>query len=225
MKLKNIKRKRLNNKGFTLIELLAVVVILAVVMGIAMTSVLSAMNKSRGGSLEDSAITIAQAFNQKYTESLVGGVPDKVYSDVVESSSAFKGYDFQNDAAYYLSVALRNTFNMNYDDYVFAEANTTEGVSQSIDTSSSNKATNITKSFIAFDSNTASFLVCLVPTKTGGYFVDNYKIGNDNNEGNPNGVIFDGDTYEFASDTMFACSNGVTSWSKTSDSTLYTTTT
>lgn len=47
--------KKLNNKGFTLIELLAVVVILAVVMGIAMTSVLSAMNKSRGGSLEDSA--------------------------------------------------------------------------------------------------------------------------------------------------------------------------
>ena len=65
MKKNNLKR--LNNKGFTLIELLAVVVILAVVMGIAMTSVLSAMNKSRGGSLSDTATVIAQAFNQKYT--------------------------------------------------------------------------------------------------------------------------------------------------------------
>ena len=57
----------MNNKGFTLIELLAVVVILAVVMGIAMTTVLSSMNKARAGALSDSATAIAQGFNTKYT--------------------------------------------------------------------------------------------------------------------------------------------------------------
>lgn len=220
MKLKNIKRKRLNNKGFTLIELLAVVVILAVVMGIAMTSVLSAMNKSRGGSLEDSAITIAQAFNTKYTESLVGGTPTGVYGDVA-NAGAFTGYDFSIDNAYEFTVALRNTFNMSVDDYVFSEANTTATAAKQITTPTNN----LTKSFVAFDSNEASFLVCLVAKDSGGYYVDNYSINNPNNTGNPKGVNFDGKTYTFANDIMFACSNGVTSWSKTSDSSLYVPTT
>ena len=44
--------KKLNRKGFTLIELLAVIVILAVVMGIAITSVLSSMNSARAGAVE-----------------------------------------------------------------------------------------------------------------------------------------------------------------------------
>ena len=61
--MKKFNNQKLNNKGFTLIELLAVVVILAVVMGIAMTQVLSAMNKSRAGSLADSALVVANAFN------------------------------------------------------------------------------------------------------------------------------------------------------------------
>lgn len=51
MRLKNINRRKLNNKGFTLIELLAVVVILAIVMGIAATSVLNSINNSRKSSL------------------------------------------------------------------------------------------------------------------------------------------------------------------------------
>ena len=89
MKLKNIKRKRLNNKGFTLIELLAVVVILAVVMGIAMTSVLSAMNNSRKGSLQDSAISVARAFTTKYSEDMVTGATNKVYEDVLGSGNGF----------------------------------------------------------------------------------------------------------------------------------------
>lgn len=221
MILKN--RKRLNNKGFTLIELLAVVVILAVVMGIAMTQVLSAMNKSRGGSLSDSAVSIAQAFNTKYTESLVGGTPTAVYSDVA-NAGAFVGYNFSTDAAYYLTVALRNTFNISPDTYVFSESSTTPAIASSVvATSGATSQSNIEKSFIAFDSNEASFLVCLVAKSTGSYFVDNYSIGNTNNSGNPVGVVFDGITYKFKTGTMFACSNGVTSWSKTTDTTLYTT--
>ena len=68
MKLKNIKRKRLNNKGFTLIELLAVIVILAIVMGIAATSVISIINNSRQSGLQDSAASAADAFRVAYGE-------------------------------------------------------------------------------------------------------------------------------------------------------------
>lgn len=73
MKMRNFKRKRLNNKGFTLIELLAVIVILAVVMLVATTSVLSAMNNSRQKSLENSASSAANAFTTGFSESVLTG--------------------------------------------------------------------------------------------------------------------------------------------------------
>lgn len=219
--MKKIDRKKLNNKGFTLVELLAVVVILAVVIGIAMTNVLSSMNKARGGSLEDSAITIAQAFNTKYTESLVGGNPTAVYSDAAGVTN-FKGYNFTTDARYELSVGLRNTFNLSYDAYVFSESSTTDAAAKAMNVTS-NAVSNIEKSFVAFDSNTASFLVCLVAKDTGSYYVNNYTVGNANNSGSPIGVVFDGVTYKFKTNVMFACSNGVTSWKKTSDTSLFVT--
>lgn len=63
MRLKNINRRKLNNKGFTLIELLAVVVILAIVMGIAATSVLSSINNSRSSTLLSTAQNAANQLN------------------------------------------------------------------------------------------------------------------------------------------------------------------
>ena len=81
--MRKINRKRLNNKGFTLVELLAVVVILAVVMGIAATAVLSSMNNSRKGSLQNSAKSVAQAFQTKYSESMVTGTSSSIYNDVM----------------------------------------------------------------------------------------------------------------------------------------------
>lgn len=62
-KINIFKRKRLNNKGFTLIELLAVVVILAIVMGIAATSVLNSINNSRRSSLYSAAQNAANQLN------------------------------------------------------------------------------------------------------------------------------------------------------------------
>ena len=71
MKLKNIKRKKLNNKGFTLIELLAVVVILAIVMGIAATNVLNSINNSRRSSLYSLAQNAANTLNTWVTEDMM----------------------------------------------------------------------------------------------------------------------------------------------------------
>ena len=130
--MKRINRKKLNNKGFTLIELLAVVVILAVVMGIATNSVLSSMNKSRGGSLSDSAMVIANAFNQKYTESLVDGVPNNIYKDVVD------GYNFQSSKVYYIDASLADTFNISEEAYDLS------GVSTAVPSSVSSSFVNLT---------------------------------------------------------------------------------
>lgn len=189
MKLKNIKRKKLNNKGFTLIELLAVVVILAVVMGIAMTSVLSSMNKARRGSLQDTATSIAHGFNTKYTESLVDGVANDVY-----------GLDFSgtSNVVYYLTTANHaKAFNISDKSYDL------EG-SGSVDLAG---ATGLSHSFVAFDANKGEFVICMFAKSGGNVFVNADKSSGIKN------VSLASINVKFAANTMFACSDGTTnSW-------------
>lgn len=100
MKLKNIKRKRLNNKGFTLIELLAVVVILAIVMGIAATSVLSSINNSRKSTLLSTAQNAANQLNTWAAEDALStetstmhiGTDSSFYTTVSASGKTDKWY-------------------------------------------------------------------------------------------------------------------------------------
>ena len=66
--MRKINMKKLNNKGFTLIELLAVIVILAIVMGVAANAVLNVMNDSRKNTLQSSAKSAADAFRTAYAE-------------------------------------------------------------------------------------------------------------------------------------------------------------
>lgn len=199
MKLKNIKRKRLNNKGFTLIELLAVVVILAVVMGIAMTSVLSAMNKSRGGSLADTASIIAQAFNQKRTEALVDGVPSNVYGGENEpmGTGATNGYNFQTSAKYYIDPKLADTFNISTDSY---ELKTKASV------------TDASASFITFNDATGKFIACMVAKKTGNYYVSTYTETSSKKLSEYGSTDADIKNISVPANTMVACSDGTTTW-------------
>ena len=62
------KRKRLNNKGFTLIELLAVVVILALLMSISVTSVLNSMNNSRVSTLHSQTKSFVSWYSETVAE-------------------------------------------------------------------------------------------------------------------------------------------------------------
>lgn len=194
-----MKLRKLNNKGFTLIELLAVVVILAVVMGIAMTSVLSSMNKARGGSLQDSAVTISQAFNQKYTESLVDGVPSNVYGDVLNN----KGYNFQSTQAYYISSKLANTFNISKSAYQLKDPTD--------DMKLSSGSKDVGDSFVYFNATDAKFIVCMFANKSGSYYVDNYKTKTPVSS-KPLQNVNPAFNFIPAADTMFACSDGTKSW-------------
>lgn len=70
-------RKKLDNKGFTLIELLAVIVILAIVMGLAANSVINSINNSRKSTLYSSAQAAANSLNTWVTEDSVASSVDK----------------------------------------------------------------------------------------------------------------------------------------------------
>lgn len=58
--------KKLNRKGFTLVELLAVIVILAIVVGITLVTVLPTLQKSRDKAFQLTADTAADYYQKQY---------------------------------------------------------------------------------------------------------------------------------------------------------------
>lgn len=64
--------KKLNRKGFTLVELLAVIVILAIVVGITLVTVLPTLKKSRQEAFNLTAQTAADYFEKQYQLYIVG---------------------------------------------------------------------------------------------------------------------------------------------------------
>ena len=189
--------KKLNNKGFTLIELLAVIVILAVVMAIASTSVISAMNNSRKSSLQDSAKSVQQAFQTKYSESIVTNSATAIYGDVIglyhtgsssnpNPETRVNGYDFtaaKKDAPryYFLSAGLSNELNLSTSTYNLRPNDICSKCTTG--TVSINFVGNLSgwylveprgfddgaTSFVAFDSQT--IIACLVAKPSGNMYV------------------------------------------------------
>lgn len=85
------KIKKLDNKGFTLIELLAVVVILAIVMGIAGTSIINSINNSRKSTLHSAAQTAANNLNiWAMEDSLVVNDSERKLGDNFENTTLAK---------------------------------------------------------------------------------------------------------------------------------------
>lgn len=64
--------KRLNRKGFTLVELLAVIVILAIVVGITLVTVLPTLQKSRQSAFELTPNTAGDFLEKQYQSQLIG---------------------------------------------------------------------------------------------------------------------------------------------------------
>ena len=133
----------MNKKGFTLIELLAVIVILAVVMGVATTSVLSAMNNSRKSSLQNSALSAADSFRVKYAEYSMNPGGTLLGLPVTNVTSLLNGDAQKLNVNANVATELNITA-VNYD---------------------------LANSYVYFDKTTSAFTVCLVAKNTGSYYV------------------------------------------------------
>lgn len=200
-----INRKRLNNKGFTLIELLAVVVILAVVMGIAMTSVLSSMNNSRKGSLQNSAKKVSQALQTKYSEAMVMNGTTDVYGDVLGSDNGFD-FSVSDFTIYPIVTGLKDEMNLSPSTYVLS---TDAGITALAETGTNTYTAST--SFVAFDGDT--MVVCLFAKQGGSYYVgDSTKKDGTVTIGTKT-ITMDTDTSNSNNADMWACStDGTQSW-------------
>lgn len=141
--------KKLNNKGFTLIELLAVIVILAVVMGVAATSVLGAMNNSRKSQLQNSALSAADAFRTKYAEYSMGGQTSLLgYSGdtLFKAGGTNTNGGLLNGKPQNITAAVAKELNITSTNYTFAN------------------------SWVYFETSTSTFIVCLTANPSGSYY-------------------------------------------------------
>ena len=87
--------KKLNRKGFTLVELLAVIVILAIVVGITLVTVLPTLKKSRQEAFELTAQTAADFFEKNYQLYIIGerdSIPDELKTAFANLGTA-KNFD------------------------------------------------------------------------------------------------------------------------------------
>lgn len=183
--------RRLNNKGFTLIELLAVIVILAVVMGIAANSVISTMNNSRMGTIHDSTLVISKAMDEKLIDAQVTGTAANV-------KVGTQTMDFSSSGMYYLTEAALKSFKLSTSDYE-TSTNTTK-VTAALPTASP-----ATASFVTFEATNGSFVVCLVAKSGGKVWVDALKSSGTTLAKASTGLSFD---IKFGSNVMYNCSNG-----------------
>ena len=87
--------KRLNRKGFTLVELLAVIVILAIVVGITLVTVLPSLKKARQEAFELTANTVAEYLEKQYQAQLIGEGIDVALTIPLDTAGTIGTDDFK----------------------------------------------------------------------------------------------------------------------------------
>ncbi|MDY4996946.1 MAG: type II secretion system protein [Bacilli bacterium] len=186
MKLLNVKRnkKRLDNKGFTLIELLAVIVILAIVMGISANSVLNSINQSRKSSLHSTAQNAANNLNTWISEDMIvtDNAQKKLGDDFISGSQDNEWHciaEFTSIVNKGKAASLMNALSLNTKDLVLttssvpvvASGKTPTPTVKGVDTGS-------TCSALRYNSSTGGYEILLVAKNGGKYYVsaDKYAL-------------------------------------------------
>ena len=186
MKLLNVKRnkKRLDNKGFTLIELLAVIVILAIVMGISANSVLNSINQSRKSSLHSTAQNAANNLNTWISEDMIvtDNAQKKLGDDFISDSQDNEWHciaEFTSIVNKGKAASLMNALSLNTKDLVLttssvpvvASGKTPTPTVKGVDTGS-------TCSALRYNSSTGGYEILLVAKNGGKYYVsaDKYAL-------------------------------------------------
>lgn len=179
--MKKVNNKKLNNKGFTLIELLAVIVILALVMGIAATSMLTTMNNSRKSTLHSAAQTAAANLNNWVVEDQLATTANdqRVGNDFVTNTQGTNANTWicLNDARINQitnkgsQTSLVKALQLNENDIVISE--NTPSLSDGTYTITSNKGTvtDNTCSALRYNSSTGAYEFLLVARNGGKYYV------------------------------------------------------
>ena len=170
-------RKKLDNKGFTLIELLAVIVILAIVMGISANSVLNSINQSRKSSLHSTAQNAANNLNTWISEDMIvtDNAQKKLGDDFISGSQDGAWHciaEFTSIVNKGKAASLMNALSLNTKDLVLttssvpvvASGKTPTPTVKGVDTGS-------TCSALRYNSSTGGYEVLLVAKNGGKYYV------------------------------------------------------
>ena len=180
--------EKLNRKGFTLIELLAVIVILAIVMGISATSVLNSINNSRRSSLYSNAQSVANTLNTWVGEDML--ITDDIkqhlgtgFITYTQTTMVNKwiciGYNatasIQNGGS---STTLVKALKLSDKDLVFSTANVTTAGIKITNGVLEHTNENLTPgcSAIKYNSSTGGYEVLLVAKNAGRYYVSSDSI-------------------------------------------------
>ena len=188
--MRKINMKKLNNKGFTLIELLAVIVILAVVMGVAASQVLNAMNNSRKSSLQNSALSAADAFRTAYAEYSMGGQTSLV--GISGDYLTKTGQGLLDGKAIKLNTGASGS-----------GSNVTYPIADALNITATNY--DLTNSYVYFNKTNSKFTVCLVANSSGSYYVANAVKNTRPTEGSSGSPAL-------TATQMWACSDNRNSW-------------
>ena len=105
--------KSLNNKGFTLVELLAVLVILAAIMGIAIPSITSSMERTKEKQNEEK-----KAMLESFAELYVADHKNAIYNNLGTSTECHISISTLKNEGYLTSDADKDTDGNPFNGYI-----------------------------------------------------------------------------------------------------------
>lgn len=157
--------KKLNRKGFTLVELLAVIIILAIVVGITIPAVLTTTSKAKTKAFETAAQTAADWVDRQY-QVLSTGLDDTGIAKLDSNFNAVYGVKTTGDKQVPCMEETQNGAT------IISEG-TTDGCSKIVNSSFITAAglttANVEKINVKINTNTGRSCVTLTATTTGDY--------------------------------------------------------